>query len=324
MDNPWIQAAATTAQGALGIGIQRLGSRYDRRQQIESQRQMMGLQMQGEKQMMDYQQKLAMDMWNNTNYAAQVEQMKKAGLSPGLMYGKGGPGGATTGPGGSPAVSGGNAPYVDTTGMGMQHGMAMAQQRLMEAQAQNLDADTANKSGVTRENIATQTMDLLQGIENKKAEKAFREIQTDMAGIQKEIMGATTEQAIMKVVAELDSAQAIARSLEIKQFIDEATKNSQVDKLKAEAISILLHNELTRAQTGKVKSDTAVNQQQIKNMAAKIVQDWTGLGIQQQGQDTNAARLELDKQIKNVSDSTKLTVETVKGILQAVLVGKGR
>ena len=38
-------------------------------------------------------------MWKDTNYAAQVEEMKKAGLSVGLMYGKGGAGGATTGAG---------------------------------------------------------------------------------------------------------------------------------------------------------------------------------------------------------------------------------
>ena len=37
----------------------------------------------------------AYEMWEKTNYAAQIEQMKKAGLSPGLMYGQAGAGGGT-------------------------------------------------------------------------------------------------------------------------------------------------------------------------------------------------------------------------------------
>ena len=34
-------------------------------------------------------------MWKDTNYSAQMEELKKAGLNPGLLYGMSG-GGATT------------------------------------------------------------------------------------------------------------------------------------------------------------------------------------------------------------------------------------
>ena len=37
----------------------------------------------------------AYEMWEKTNYAAQIEQMKKAGLSPALMYSQTGAGGGT-------------------------------------------------------------------------------------------------------------------------------------------------------------------------------------------------------------------------------------
>ena len=40
-------------------------------------------------------QKRAYEMWEKTNYAAQIEQMKKANLSPALMYGQAGAGGGT-------------------------------------------------------------------------------------------------------------------------------------------------------------------------------------------------------------------------------------
>jgi hypothetical protein len=38
---------------------------------------------------------LQMDMWNKTNYGAQVDHMKNAGLNPALMYGSAGQGGTT-------------------------------------------------------------------------------------------------------------------------------------------------------------------------------------------------------------------------------------
>ena len=49
------------------------------------------------KDMYNYQMNKQFEMWENTNYSAQVEQLKKAGLNPALLYGKGGGMGATTG-----------------------------------------------------------------------------------------------------------------------------------------------------------------------------------------------------------------------------------
>ena len=72
---------------------------------------------------MEEQRKIQMQMWKDTNYAAQVEEMKKAGLSIGLMYGKGGAGGATTGAGAT-GVSAPTAP----SGMGMIGGSQLAAQ----------------------------------------------------------------------------------------------------------------------------------------------------------------------------------------------------
>ena len=51
----------------------------------------------------------AYEMWEKTNYDAQVEQMKKAGLSPALMYGQAGAGGGTV----SGAQGQGTSPPTD-------------------------------------------------------------------------------------------------------------------------------------------------------------------------------------------------------------------
>ena len=91
---------------------------------------------------MEEQRKIQMQMWKDTNYAAQVEELKKAGLSIGLMYGKGGAGGTTTGAGAT-GVSAPTAP----SGMGMINGSQLATQlaniELIKAQTNktNIEAE---------------------------------------------------------------------------------------------------------------------------------------------------------------------------------------
>lgn len=58
-----------------------------------------------QKQLNAHGQKLGMKTWEQTNYGPQMEQMKKAGLNPALMYGQGGAGGGTVA-----SASGGSAP----------------------------------------------------------------------------------------------------------------------------------------------------------------------------------------------------------------------
>ena len=55
-------------------------------------------------------QKHQLEMWEKTNYPAQVAQMRKAGLNPALMYGQAGAGGQLggTAPSGGEGASGMN------------------------------------------------------------------------------------------------------------------------------------------------------------------------------------------------------------------------
>ena len=119
---------------------------------------------------MKEQRKIQMQMWKDTNYAAQVEEMKKAGLSIGLKYGKGGAGGATTGAG----ATGVNAPSAPT-GMGLQSGSQLAAQvaniELTKAQTENVRADTERKLGVDKTKVEAETNSLIQGISNQKAQE---------------------------------------------------------------------------------------------------------------------------------------------------------
>ena len=77
-----------------------------------------------------------MDIWEKTSYKAQMGQLEKAGLNPGLIYGMGGAGGTL---GGSSATAQGAA------GTGAMDIAGAAQIALLNAQRENIEADTENK-----------------------------------------------------------------------------------------------------------------------------------------------------------------------------------
>ena len=138
----WLSAGMSLAAPAVGMGVEALGHNM----QVRHQQDFVNQQVSAANQMGKNNQALALEMWDKTNYAAQRKQMEKAGLNVGLMYGQGGGGGVTSSvPTGS--ATGGQAPNPIQMG---QLGLQMAAQtRLLESQAKNLDADTANKTANT-------------------------------------------------------------------------------------------------------------------------------------------------------------------------------
>lgn len=83
------QLAAT--KSALGIGgnIIAQGINFGMQNHFSQQ------QMENQKALTRFNRLEQMQMWRDTNYSAQMNEMKKAGLNPNLMYGMGGGGGVT-------------------------------------------------------------------------------------------------------------------------------------------------------------------------------------------------------------------------------------
>lgn len=107
------------------------------------------------KEMAVFNREQQLKFWEDTNYPAQVEQMKKAGLNIGLMYEGGGQTGQTTG-------ANAEAPMEDSQGkaMGIQTALAMETQKaqidLIKAQAEKTKAEIPNV-GLTGEATAEET-----------------------------------------------------------------------------------------------------------------------------------------------------------------------
>jgi len=139
-------AAQSAVSGIMGMALGGLSNQ----QQLSQAQDLQNLQIQGQKEMglFNYQQQ--MKMWRETNYAAQRAQMEKAGLNVGLMYGKGGAGGATTNVNAG-NVSGQQASAQNSiAGMGMmlQARQIEAQARLAEAQAKKIESETPTEGNL--------------------------------------------------------------------------------------------------------------------------------------------------------------------------------
>ena len=146
------------------LAVQGAGLLYDQftmGQQMDNQIELMGIQQQNELALMEQAQQnqyalnvqgqqLQMDMWNQTNYGAQIEHMRKAGLNPALMYSKGpGAGGSTGSQTGGQAAKG-------STGLGAapkapQFELYGLQAKMMQAQIDDINSQRNKRDGIDTE-----------------------------------------------------------------------------------------------------------------------------------------------------------------------------
>lgn len=248
----------------LGMGMQIAGTLRQEHQAKKNAKQ----QVKYQKELAEHQQKLAMENWENTNYAAQIEQMKKAGVSPGLIYGMSG-GGATLGATGSS----GAASKADTVQTPDFMGMGLTAE-LQKAQIENIKADTTSKEidntnkdegGIDFQGKTTAIGEATARIDKIKAETSNTELQTaigtyqkDVAENQAKISNATVEDAIQIVKHQNDKLWGEAMSAMAKGNVDTDTQETvkrQINLNEAEQITRIAAQkagiELTQQQIAK-------------------------------------------------------------------------
>ena len=106
----------------------------------EYEKEGMGLQYNYGQQAADAEYKRNLQMWKETNFGAQRDEMEKAGLSVGLMYGNGGGSAASTA-GGTATQPG--APKTNPIEVGLQQQALGLQLKQIEAQNKLANAETA-------------------------------------------------------------------------------------------------------------------------------------------------------------------------------------
>lgn len=297
-----MQQAQNAAGGVMGMIM---GGWNDSRQR-DQQQKLQDMQIAGQKEMAEFNRKQQMKMWEDTNYFAQIQQLNKAGLNPGLIYGMSGGGGATTGGAGGAGPTGAQAPagggeMQAMMGMGIQSALLDAQRRNIEANTEKTKAETANVP--------------LTG-ENTKAGTELIGVNTQIAQIEREIKGATIEESIQKAVAEMGKMQEENVQAGVKTQIDRATQSAQINTIKAQLTGAILHNEATKAGIKLTRTETAA-------IGTRLVNEANRIDIEAGNQGLQAQRLEMDKMINDVSKGTGLAVGIIEKVLMAIIL-KGR
>jgi len=284
----------------LGAGLGMALEGHNDNRQLEQNQKLLDQQRKSNEKMTDYSYSKQLEMWKNTSYAAQREQMEKAGINPALMYGMGGGGGVTTGSG-TASVGAAEAPKGGGEAMGLiaQSNLAMtqAQIELLKAQTENVKADTPNKPK-TGANIDANTV--LTNTNNR------------IAKLTEDFKGGTLEQNIQKANWELENERQEWLKNNRDNQIGESTQEAEIVKRKAESIGALINNSAKEA-------GIAVDKATINKITNDIEIGWSQIDINSRNATTAEGRLALDKMIKDVTDSTKLTVDTVTKIFTGIL-----
>lgn len=277
------QTGLDIAQGIVGTGIGMALGKYNDKRQLKQAKKLQALEIEGSKQLTDYSYGKQLQMWKDTNYSAQMEQLEQAGLNPGLLYGMGGAGGQSTG-GGAEGVTGQQASQGGggEIGMGIQFAMMGAQTDLLKAQARKANAEADKTVGVDTEETKKRIEKLSADITTEKAKQGMMEIQTNILQVEEDIKGATQNAAKALVFTELRAATERLEILTNEKEISNATKDEKIQMIGTELAGMYLRNELTRQQGKKTKQeiDQMSKELQLKIDALANEQDKTK--IQQQ------------------------------------------
>ena len=226
----------------------------------------------------------AKEMWNYTNFENQMKHIKKAGLSPGLIYGMGGQGGSTQGAG---AASGVGLPQDQSVGMGLraqeigvEMANALSQIKLNESQANKNEAEANKIKGVDTEAQQATIDNLIAQTSNEKIKRGL---------ILGQIRVADAEEELKRNMADWTKDKADETRWNIKSL------QKGIDKLTEEINGMKLDNELKeRTIDNKVKesslmlqnlmaeillkgSQRKVNEEEAKAIPAQILQGWEKL-----------------------------------------------
>lgn len=337
------------ANMALGSLLGGIGQNRRNEKQLEQQDKLLGIQSKWNKDMYDYQQQKQIEMANALGSKWQVEQLKNAGLSVGLMSSKGG----------LQPTLGGGAPSVGANQAQQQQSfMDMAAQaaniKLMNAQAEKATAEANKTAGVDTEKTTTEIKSLTQGMNESRAKTRLIDFQADSEEYNVNLKHDTYEQLVEQTKIATKNAVQGLRLLQNQSDYNEQTYNERVKLVTGELLSQELTNkalELARDKTqgeiDQIRQNIAASKatisqgwQKLSQEAQKIGIDWFNANVNQQNAmsnaaqasaaglnagtnrinaATNAARLEWDKYINNVRESTKLTVNTIKDIGQSLI-----
>ena len=272
--------------GLLGGLFKRNNNGFKNQQKLmqqawEYEKEGMGLQYNYGQQAADAEYKRNLQMWKDTNFGAQRDEMEKAGLSVGLMYGNGGGSAASTAGGTATQPSAPKTNPVEVAlqqeGMGLQLKQIEAQNRLANAEATKTIAEANKIAGVDTKGQELQNK--WQEIENRiqtsresieqsnmktaaaNADKAVEDWK--MAVLDREYLDKTQEDRVTRLVSEIAKIQKEGSLAESATDV-----NYQTARKIEKEIENFYYEMITRRMSAEAAKETA------ENMLKKIENDY--------------------------------------------------
>lgn len=340
-------AAGSFLTGGMGLIGGSISGREAAERQYRHEKEMMGLQHQYNEESANSAQKRAQDMWDYTNYESQVEHMRNAGLSIGLMYGNGGGMAASTtgaqGQGVTNAGSQAEAVRAQHLAMGIQLANVASQTKLNEAKANEANANANKTSGVDTDEARGRIDKLIEETQNEKEKRALIKQQTALGIAEERVANYTadlTKENIRKVQYEIEMMGKGIENLieEIRgKKIDNDIKEKTAEEIikQAEMTTAQMFKNITKtdAEIGeiaqrinKMKNDMIVDLENAKSNRMKAGASVEHIEVEREKieqaytkmlQDFDIAEANLSKEYK------ELIVDAVAKVIQGALIGKG-
>lgn len=274
-------------QDIVGTGMGLLLEKHNDRRQINQQQKLTDMQLAANKQMTDYSYQKQIQMWNDTNYSAQMQQMERAGLNPALLYGMSGGGGTTTGTGASSSGGAASAPQGGQEILGMlqtksQLNLQSAQAEALKATAAKDNAIAQKTAGVDTQKTTIETKSITQGIENQKTIAQLNRIQYKINQQDYDFSSSSFADRLDIIQQEAKMYTGQATQAMIQGNVDEETRQTKQNMIKTQYVGQILQNALTEIQTKSGEQGIKESQQRIMQSAATIVQTFQSLDQNQQ------------------------------------------
>lgn len=314
----FISPITTAATAGMGLLLEK----HEDQRQLDQQQKLQDIQIQGQQQMGEFNQGLAKQMWDYTNYENQMKHIEAAGLNPALMYGMGGGGGVTanTPTGnvtGAQAPSGTGHEIQDMAGMGLQ---IAAQTQLIQSQIEvnksiaNKNNTDATKTGGVDTTAAWQSIEQMKTqITNTEAQTQLTKANTAIAGITKTIQESSMTDQIKQIDLNAQATQQSVFQLQNNTQISDETKETAIKTIQQNYINAIIQGNL-------MKSNINVNNEQIQKMAQDIQQGWAQVNI-------GTIRNQIENMVKTSSaqlmdkEKSLLTAQTIFQGIGAIMNG---
>lgn len=299
------------ASGALGLVGKLFGKKEPSKEELmkqawEYEKEGMAMQYQYGQQAADAEYQRNLNMWKATSYGAQAEEMGKAGLSKGLMYGNGGGQAASTAGGDGMQPSGPKMNPVEAAlqqqAMGLQLKQIEAQNKLANAETAKTLAEANKIAGVDTkgQELSNRWQEVENRIQMSKENIAAANVTEANANAQKAVelwnqemlntkyLNETQEERITKLVTEIALIQkegSVQDSIVDVNYSTARKIQKEVENLYYELVTKRMSAEAAKEQAAamvdKIAKDYELGKGRLKNENEKNLREWIYGGISQ-------------------------------------------